>query len=319
MTTTTTAGTLTITHTHEAGTLIEGTAKGDGTAEVLKACGWRWGRSIAAWYVPNSRDHLPNGYRITRTRDALRAAGFTVDTEVSMEHRPTAEVEAGKIARQADRVDALEAKAERKSGDDDAAWQRAEAALGRLPEGGEPIHVGHHSEGRHRTAIAKADTAMRRSVEASRDAEHARGRAEAASYTTDRRYAPVTVANRIETLGAEIRKHERQITEPAYNSRTGYEPATEEQMERRRARLTPYIEEKRDRLAYWEGVRAAQIETGKATGYSRETVQKGDRVKVRGTWYPVVRVNAKSVSVQTPYSWTDTVPYAEVQDLSRPE
>jgi hypothetical protein len=48
-------------------------------------------------------------------------------------------------------------------------------------------------------------------------------------------------------------------------------------------------------------------------------VQKGDRVKVRGTWYPVVRVNAKSVSVQTPYSWTDTVPYAELQDPSRPE
>ncbi|MBO9045805.1 hypothetical protein JG550_000227 [Curtobacterium flaccumfaciens pv. flaccumfaciens] len=66
-------------------------------------------------------------------------------------------------------------------------------------------------------------------------------------------------------------------------------------------------------------MRAAQVESGTATGYSRETVKKGDRVKVRGHWYDFVRVNAKSVSVQTPYSWTDTVPYAELQDLNRHE
>ncbi|WIB72625.1 DUF3560 domain-containing protein [Curtobacterium sp. MCBD17_026] len=310
---------LTITHTHEAGTLIDGTSKGDGTADVLKRTGWRWGRSIAAWYVPNSRDHLPNGYKINRTVQALRDAGFEVETDVSMDHRPTAEVEADKIARQADRVDALDAKADRKAAADAAAWERVEGAMARLPEGGEPIHVGHHSEGRHRNAIKKADTAMRRSVEATRDAEHARGKAEAASHTTDRRYRPVTVANRIETLGAEIRKLERRITEDRYDSERGYVAPTAEQVERSRGRLTPYIEEKRDQVAYWEGVRAAQIESGTATGYSRETVKKGDRVKVRGHWYAVVRVNAKTVSVQTEYSWTDTVPYAEVQDLKRPE
>lgn len=309
---------LTITHTHEAGTLIDGTTKGDGTADVLKRTGWRWGRSIAAWYVPNSRDHLPNGYKINRTVTALQAAGFEVETDVSMEHRPTAEVEAGKIARQADRVDALEAKADRKGADDAAAWDRVERAMSRLPEGGEPIHVGHHSEGRHRNAIKKADAAMRRSVEASSAAEHARGKAEAASHTTDRRYRPVTVANRIETLGAEIRKLERRITEPRYDAERGYIPATAEQVEAARARLTPYIDEKRDQVAYWEGVRAAQIESGTATGYSRETVKKGDRVKVRGHWYDVVRANVKTVSVQTQYSWTDTVPYAEIQDHTRP-
>ena len=308
---------LTITHTHEAGTLIDGTSKGDGTAEVLKASGWRWGRSISAWYVPNSRDHLPNGFTIRRTRDALRAAGFDVDTEVSMEHRPTAEVEAGKIDRQAERVDALDAKADRKSSADESATQRAEAALGRLPEGGEPIHVGHHSESRHRAAIAKADTAMRRSVEAFRDAEIARGRAEAAAHTSDARYAPVTVANRIEKLGAEIRKMQRQIEGDVYGT-TGIRPATPDEHARRLARLIPCIEEKRDQLGYWEGVRAAQIDTGKATGFDRATVKKGDRVKIRGDWRQVVRVNAKTVSVTTGYSWTDTVPYAEIQELRSP-
>lgn len=260
--------TLTITHTHEAGTLIEGTAKGDGTADVLKRVGWRWGRSIAAWCLPNSRDHLPNGYKINRTVQALETAGFEVTTELSTEHRPTAEVEAGKIARQADRVDALNAKADQK------------AAV---------------------------------------DAERARGRAAAAAMTTDSRYRPVTVANRIEKLSAEIRKLERRITEPRYDAARGYVPATAEQIDVTRTRLTPYIDEKRDQLAYWEGVRATQVESGTATGYSRETVKKGDRVKIHGHWYTVVRVNAKTVSVQTPYSWTDTTPYAELQDLHRPE
>lgn len=310
---------LTITHTHEAGTLIDGTTKGDGTADVLKRTGWRWGRSIAAWYVPNSRDHLPHHYKINRTVAALEAAGFEVETDLSMEHRPTAEVEAGKIARQADRVDALDAKADRKDAADAAAWDRVEGAMARLPEGGEPIHVGHHSEGRHRNAIKKADTAMRRSIEASRDAEHARGKADAAAMTTDRRYRPVTVANRIETLNAEIRKLERRIVEPRYDAERGYVAATAEQIEAARARLRPYIDEKRDQAAYWEGVRAAQVESGTATGYNRETVKKGDRVRVRGHWYSVVRVNTKTVSVQTEYSWTDTVPYAELQDLNRPE
>lgn len=89
----------TITHTHAAGTVIEGTSRGDGSAEILKPNGWRWGRSIGTWFVPNSRDHLPNPGKISRTADALRIAGFVVDNTVSTEHRSTAEVETDKIAR----------------------------------------------------------------------------------------------------------------------------------------------------------------------------------------------------------------------------
>ena len=47
---------LTITHTHEAGTLIEGTTRDDGSSAILKANGWRWGRSIAQWYLPHTRE-----------------------------------------------------------------------------------------------------------------------------------------------------------------------------------------------------------------------------------------------------------------------
>lgn len=72
----------------------------------------------------------------------------------------------------------LEAAADRAHARADAAFKRAdmsEAATG-IPFG-QPILVGHHSEARHRRAIAKADSAMRTSIEESKRAEELRDRA----------------------------------------------------------------------------------------------------------------------------------------------
>ena len=309
---------LTITHTHQEGTLIDGTTRGDGTAEILKANGWRWGRSITSWFVPQSRDHLPKWHVIRRTRTALEEAGFEVTETIDQTARTTADVEAGKIQRQADRVTALEHKADRKSAAEDSAWAREEQAIAALPEGGEPIKIGHHSEARHRNAIARADTATRRAIDATAEAEKAHDRADAARSTTAGRYAPVTVANRIEKLGAEIRRTERRITEDHYDDQRGYIPATDAQKEARAARLAPQLAELRDQLAYWEEVRAEQIANGTASNHSQATIHKGDRVRIRGHWYEVARANPKTVSIITlereGRSFTMTTPYAEIQD-----
>lgn len=306
---------LTITHTHEAGTIIEGTGKGDGTAAILKANRWRWGRSIGAWFVPNSRDRLPQDHIITRTAAALEAAGYELaPLQLDRTSRSTPEVEAGKIARQAARVDALDAKAKRKTATADALWEKHERDVARLPEFGEPIKIGHHSEGRHRKAIERADASARRGIEAHHDAEDAARRAEAAAHTTDARYRAVTVANRIEKLAADIRRIERRTVADVYDRETGYRPATDEQKAKRAAHYAPQLEDLRDKLAFWERIRADQIASGQATGYSADTVKRGDAVKIRGSWYKVARANAKTVSVETPYSWTDRSPWAEVQN-----
>ncbi|NKW20405.1 hypothetical protein GS940_23745 [Rhodococcus hoagii] len=42
----------------------------------------------------------------------------------------------------------------------------------------------------------------------------------------------------------------------------------------------------------------------------------GDLVKVCGQWRKVKRVNPKSVSVETGYSWTDTVKYDAITDVA---
>lgn len=307
---------LTITHTPEAGTIIEGTSRGDGTAEILKANGWRWGRSMGAWYVPQSRDRLPKWWNINRAAAALREAGHEVTIEADETFRPTAEVEADKIERQAARVDALEAKADRRAADADAADAAARRALDRLPEGGEPIKVGHHSEGRHRNAIAKADAAMGRSVEADREATRARARADVAAKTTDTRYAPGMVARRIEWIATDIRGYTRKIEGSSHNFGGGYiettAPATGAYLDRlltQRAQLE-------DEHTYWTAVREAQAAAGQVTIHSRETIAKGDMIKHRFGWHVVTRVNPKSVTVAL--DWNNTtrpykVDYTDVQ------
>jgi len=73
----------------------------------------------------------------------------------------------------------LLAAAERAEAQSEAAHKRADMReeVSGIPFG-QPILVGHHSEGRHRAAIRRADNAMRASVEADKRAKELRGRAE---------------------------------------------------------------------------------------------------------------------------------------------
>ena len=57
-----------------------------------------------------------------------------------------------------------------------SAHQASHAAVDGIPFG-QPILVGHHSEGRHRGALKRSDNAMRRSVDAGKKAEYYRGKA----------------------------------------------------------------------------------------------------------------------------------------------
>lgn len=314
----TAAETLTITHCRESGTLIEGTAKGDGSNTVLKASGWRWSRNLGTWYVPHSRDRAARDHLINTTAEQLRAAGFTVETDIDDTARPAAEVEQDKAQRARDRAEALANKANRRAAAADQAQDSARAAAARLPEGGEPIKIGHHSENRHRNAIDKANRATRRAIDADKDAQEAAERADTAAQATARRHNPVTVANRIQALQADKRRAERRLnghtrtlfTQGESRYVESHEPAQGSTAER----LREYITELTDQITHWEGIRAEQIAAGEATNYSRETIRKGDQVKFRGTWYEVRRVNPKSVTIPSMIggSWTDTVVYHEL-------
>lgn len=289
--------TLTITHTHEEGTLITGTAKGDGTAETLKAHRWRWGRSIGAWYIPHSRDKPATGHRIEATAAALERAGFTVTIDIDDTARPIADVEADRAGRATARAEALEHKAARKAAAADAAQTAAALAVEQLPEGGEPVKIGHHSHPRHRRDINRAHQRMSTSITAAEEADRAAQAAQAASATTQARYRPATVARRISRLEAQAREVTRHLEGYTAQRGTPYAeqipPATGTARERYTAEADRLAEE----LDYWRSVRAQQVQAGEAVEYSRETINAGDFVKVSGSWWQVKRANQKTVTL----------------------
>lgn len=305
---------LTITHAAAEGTLVDGTAKGDGSAEALRANGWRFSRNLYSWYLPHSRDREPKTTIIDRTAAQLRAAGFTVEISIDFTRREAADVEAALIHRRDVRADALDAKAGRRETAAAAENERAARALRRLPEGGEPIKVGHHSEGRHRDAIAKADTAMRRSIDADEEARRARARADIAASGNDARYAPITVANRIEKLRSDLAGYRRRLKGHTRTLAGGYLEVTEPAAGAYAERLQRDHADAASQLEYWQSVREEQIAGGQVIAHSRETIKPGDLIRYFGEWYPVARTNPKSVTIRNAFGHTSTVPYTHIRE-----
>ena len=99
-------------------------------------------------------------------------------------------------AKQAARKAQLEAAADRAEDRANAAYGRAdmsESATG-IPFG-QPILVGHHSEKRHRAAIARSDAAMRKSVDEGKKADALRSKA--ASVGTGGIASPVSATAKV--------------------------------------------------------------------------------------------------------------------------
>ncbi|QNJ96568.1 DUF3560 domain-containing protein (plasmid) [Mycolicibacterium fluoranthenivorans] len=309
-----------ITHTAAEGTLVHGTTRGDGTNTILKTAGFRWFRTVGAWGIPSSRDRQPNLGKIERAAAALRAAGHPVSVDIDSTHRCVADAEADRTQRQEDRADALAAKADRRAAAAETAWEAGARASAAVPPGGEPIKIGHHSEQRHRKSIERAQETLGRAVQATDAATEAARRAQVAAAGTAHRHNPVTVKNRIDKLEAEQRADERtrdghrrvvaRTANATYVDEFG--PATGTYREQILARIA----QRADEITYWKDIYAAQQTAGIATSFGPDTIAKGDRIKYRSGWYPVVRVNAKTVSVQSApgETWTHKVPYHEISD-----
>jgi hypothetical protein len=142
------------------------------------------------------------------------------------------------------------------------------------------------------------------------------------------------VTVRIETLEAEQRVWQRRVAEVRSGGSHGeYTPAGRyaDQVDAYLARGEREIARLGDQIAYWY----AQLEALKATGqwapWGPDHFRVGDQVKVLGAWYPVLRVNRKSLTVsplvlrgqqrpdgeQGKPPWTDTVRYDKVDGRRR--
>lgn len=297
---------LTIRHTHQDGTILEGTAKGDGSNVALKAAGgWRWSRNLGAWYIQNSRDRDAVQWKINRAAEALRSAGFTVEVDIDNTARPIDEVEADKRDRLEARAEALDAKVDRRIGQAQVAEAVRADALARVPEGGEPIKIGHHSEARHRKSIDRAWTALGKSVEAHKAVEEAERRAEACRANVDYRESPRAIVRRIGRLEVEARKWQKTVD--AYTARGEVSERHNEGLRR-----------EQEKIAYWKTIHEQQVADGLITMYDRSMVKAGDFVKIKGRWNLVAKANPKTVAVDASaiFGTNHTLPYAwlEVED-----
>ncbi|MER7331710.1 MULTISPECIES: DUF3560 domain-containing protein [unclassified Micromonospora] len=292
---------LTITHTHADGTTLAGSRKGDGVWEICKANGWAFSRHVGI-YLRQSRDKDANRARINRTADALRDAGHDVTVNIDNTPRTTAEREADRAERADRRADRYAERAGKAAAESSARRAAADAISDHMPFG-EPIKIGHHSERKHRRAFEKIHAHTQKSWEAADKARELSHRAEAVGHNLAHRQDPRVTMRRIERLEVERRKLERDYGERAAS---------------KVARLTEEIE-------HWRAELGKLAESGEFVPWGPEHFRKGDLVNVRGVWYPVVRVNRKSVSVPPliglgqpngadgqPWSWTDTVPWDDL-------
>jgi hypothetical protein len=276
-------GTITIIHTRAGGTLLEGSCKGDGVLELVRPHGFRWFPSLGCLGIQRSRDRAAQMWRINGARAALEAAGWTVVVTVDEDTARTfAEAEATREQRSGERAARLAEGAARATAASEAGYRRAHEIADAIPPG-QPVLRGHHSEGPHRRALARMDSGMRRFVDEGEKAERLAERAETAAAYTGRRTDPAVTLRRIEKLEADRRRVERSLS----RCTPGSDYAAE---------LTRQLAELDDQLGHWRAV-VARAEAEGFKVWSRADFRKGDFVQYRGTWYEVLRVNPKSLTI----------------------
>ncbi|MEU3267904.1 DUF3560 domain-containing protein [Streptomyces bacillaris] len=279
-----------ITHTRADGTLLEGSRKGDGIFEAIRPHGWRFFPSLGCLGLYHSRDRSADRYKIDPAAKAIRELGFTVCVVVNEdERRAFADAEANREERAESRAERFEDRASRATASSDASYQRSKQISERFYMG-QPILVGHHSEGRARRDHARMDNAMRKSIQEGERAKHWAQRAEASGAYTEHRTNPARTLRRIDTKEADLRgviRWQRGESNNGHSVRLS--PAVVVELSRRRDELT-------EEVGYWRSI-VAKAEAEGFKVWTADDFTKGDFVRSRGSWYEVLRVNKKTLTV----------------------
>lgn len=294
-----------IRHTHAAGTIIEGSTKGDGVYEIVRRPangGFTW-RPTPGIFIRGSRDHNAQQHRIDAAATALCAAGHQVAVEIDNTVRPTAVREADLAERAGDRADRLRDRADRATARGAAREAAARRVLDHIPPG-QPMLVDHHSYPADRRRRERAWANQDQARQEFHRADELTRRADAAETTPVFRHNPRVITRRIERLEAELRRRQRQ---PPRDDRTAA------------------IDRLTEEISYWRQQLEQLAASGQFVPWEAAYFRPGDQVKVDGQWCTVLRVNRKSVSVPwivgtmsgVESTHTDTVPYDKIYGRRR--
>jgi len=165
----------------------------------LKQNGFRWAHTSKVWYA---KDY-------TYRREFLNTLA-TQGEDVAASGATFAEQMEAKAEKAGARQERLETAAEKASAEATRRFNTVHQIGDMIPMG-QPVLVGHHSEGRHRAAIKRMDTNMSKGVEASKLAGELEHRAAAAGSNLERYNNPAFLARRIKDCETEIRKMRRNV------------------------------------------------------------------------------------------------------------
>lgn len=289
---------LVVRHSPATGTLLEGTSRGDGAGRVVQALGWRWGRSLGAWYVPRSRGRVFDAVAVEVAVTALTAAGFDVLADIDDSPGDVAREERDRAQRETERAERLRRRAECHEAAAAAHEASYEALVGSNPPG-QPFLVDAAGYGRQLRAAAARDRHEGLAIEHERAAREDRAAAQRAEEGHASRHSPSQVAGRVIRLGEELRRLRRVLAQ----DRTGI----------RRSEVVAREQRVGAELEYWEQVQAQLLADGALDVWGPARVQVGDEVQVGAQWWPVVRVNSASVTVRTA-TGTQRAPWRSVRD-----
>lgn len=302
--------TLVVEHSGD-GTVVRGTSQDDiATTKLLCGEGFRWSRRLEAWYLPRSWKEPTRRLRVTRLQaalgDRLRTEQGDVAKSTTAEQR--AQERQAQLERSAARNETRATGAMREC---ERRFDEVDRISAGIPTG-QPILVGHHSEGRHRRDLDRISESMSRGTSAARIAREAEERAASARRRLDAGENPITTERRIARNEAEVRKLTRLIDGSGREEFGQHKPASgdhSEQLEARRQELVEDIERDQQQAT------TARAERGIKT-FFKDSVHAGDQVQIRGQWYEVKRANTKTVTIASIAGgpWTYRAPWSLVTD-----
>lgn len=215
-----------------------------------------------------------------------------------------------KLERKEARIERFEGYSENAEERSNSHYQKVHAIGSMIPMG-QPILVGHHSEKRHRRDLGRIDNGMRKSIEESKKAEYYSDKASRLEYevrrnSSDRNY----LGNRVKEAQAELSKLQR--------SEDRYKTFGRDEEYRLK------IQNSTDALSFWQKslfeLESKLVQEGKRIA-TPENIKVGYYVLHRRSWYPVKRVNKKTVTISGWLSVESTFqfPYTDIQDYRSPD
>lgn len=254
--------------------------------EKLKQAGFRWSRRQRLWYAKGT----PNQVRLL---NEIADYGGEVGKKLTFEEKMEAKLESAER-----RTEYYQKKAEATEQEATQLFEKADKMAEIIPFG-QPILVGHYSEGRDRRYREKISNTILKSIETQRKAEYYKNRAEASSGFKERAFNLATTLRRIERLKAEWRRYYRELDDQYVRIFQGYEKSISRVSLERAERAMERIEEE---ISYWNKTVADSEDDGlKVWGPSDFSV--GEKIEVDGIAAQVLKINPKTLWVKMEAPW----------------